>query len=109
MAHLYTMETVQDASQKNHSARHIAVFASGSGSNAKKIIEHFQSNEHASVKMVVCNKPGAGVIAIATEHHIPVLLIEKERFFRGDGYLEEFNRASIDFIVLAGFLWKIPD
>ncbi len=58
--------------------------------------------------MVVCNKPGAGVLAIAAQHNIPVLLIEKERFFRGDAYLPELKNAGIDFIALAGFLWKIP-
>ena len=40
---------------------------------------------------------------------IPVLMIEKERFFRGDSYLPELREAGISFIVLAGFLWKIPD
>ncbi len=58
--------------------------------------------------MVVCNKPGAGVLAIAAQHNIPVLLIEKERFFRGDAYLPELKNAGIDFIALAGFLWKVP-
>ena len=62
------------------------------------------------VALVVCNKPGAGVLAIAETHHIPTLMIEKERFFRGDTYLPILqDRYRIDFIVLAGFLWKVPD
>jgi phosphoribosylglycinamide formyltransferase-1 len=40
---------------------------------------------------------------------LPVLLIEKERFFRGNAYTDELQAAGIDFIVLAGFLWKVPD
>ena len=84
----------------------IAVFASGSGSNARRIIEHFQASPLARVTLVVCNRPDAGVIAIADGASIPVLLIEKERFFRGDGYLPELT--GTDLVVLAGFLWKIP-
>jgi len=86
----------------------IAVFASGSGSNAKKIIEHFRDHPQISIRMVVCNKPEAGVLQIAREEGIPVLLIEKEKFFRGNAYSDELQEAGIDFIVLAGFLWKVP-
>lgn len=87
---------------------HIAVFASGAGSNAKKIIEHFSQNQKATVALVVCNKPQAGVIQIAADHHIPVLNIERERFFKGDGYVPELKEHQVNFIVLAGFLWKVP-
>lgn len=86
----------------------IAIFASGAGSNAKKIIEHFSQSPDIKVALIVCNKPGAGVLNIAAQHHIPILIIEKEPFFRGNGYLEVLNGYSISFIVLAGFLWKIP-
>lgn len=87
---------------------HIAIFASGAGSNAQKIIDHFRN--HVSIKpgLIVCNKPGAGVLGIAKRENIPFLLIEKEKFFRGDGYVPELKEKNIDFIVLAGFLWKIP-
>lgn len=86
----------------------IAIFASGAGSNAKKIIEHFHDHPSIRVALIVCNKPGAGVISIAAENNIPVLLIEKERFFRGDAYADELKKHGTGFIVLAGFLWKIP-
>jgi phosphoribosylglycinamide formyltransferase-1 len=102
------MERVDSGSQTNRSVKHIALFASGNGSNAKKIIEYFSGNEHIIVKLVVCNKPGAGVIKIAHEYDIPLLMIEKDRFFRGDSYLNELRAYQIEFIVLAGFLWKIP-
>ncbi|MEI9955658.1 MAG: phosphoribosylglycinamide formyltransferase [Ferruginibacter sp.] len=58
--------------------------------------------------LVVCNKPGAGVLDIAAKAGIPSLLIEKEQFFKGDAYLPVLQKNNIDFIVLAGFLWKIP-
>lgn len=86
----------------------IAIFASGAGSNAQKIIEHFRYSKKARVTLIVCNNPGAAVLAIAAEEHIPVLLIEKEKFSSGNGYAEELKEKEIDMIVLAGFLWKIP-
>lgn len=87
----------------------IAIFASGAGSNARKIIEHLKGHVSIQVALIVCNKPGAGVLAIARTHQIPTLLIEKERFFKGDAYLAELQEHHIRFIVLAGFLWKVPD
>ncbi len=89
----------------------IAIFASGAGSNAQKIIDYFRAGDIATlikIALIVCNKPGAGVLEIADKESIPVLLIDKESFFRGGGYVPELRQAGIDFIVLAGFLWKIP-
>ena len=88
--------------------KHIAIFASGAGSNAQKIIEHFDKTEAVKIALIVCNNPQAGVLAIAAKYNIPTLLLEKERFFRGDHYINELKRKNIDFIVLAGFLWKLP-
>jgi len=87
---------------------HIAIFASGAGSNARRIIEHFKHHPYIKVSLIACNKPGAGVLNIAIEYGIPVLMIEKERFFRGDGYVAALDDAGIELIVLAGFLWKVP-
>ena len=50
----------------------------------------------------------AGVLTIADQYNVPTLLIEKEQFFRGNAYVDELKAAKIDFIILAGFLWKIP-
>src|SRR5687768_16469306 len=86
----------------------IAIFASGAGSNALKIIEYFGKHETIAIALIVCNRPGAGVIDIAVANNIPVLMIDKERFFRGDGHVPDLASFNIDFIVLAGFLWKIP-
>ncbi len=86
----------------------LAVAASGAGSNAQKIIEYFKGSSIANVALIVCNKPGAGVLGIAQQHGISTLLMERERFFRGDGYVPELCAAGIDLVVLAGFLWKIP-
>lgn len=86
----------------------IAIFASGTGSNALKIMQYFQQHPTISVDLLVCNKPGAGVIHHAEKYSVPVLLIEKERFFRGDAYIPVLHQHRISCIVLAGFLWKIP-
>jgi phosphoribosylglycinamide formyltransferase-1 len=100
----------------------IAIFASGTGSNAQKIVEHLASpsqtsspkergktkNLTAGVTLIVSNKSDAGVLKIAQASKIPTLIIDKEKFFRGNGYAEELKNAGIGLIVLAGFLWKIP-
>ena len=94
--------------------KYIAIFASGAGSNTEKIIQHFamdKSNSAFSVARIVLilsNKPEAGVLQIAAANNIPSLIIEKEKFFRGNSYVDELRAAKIDLIVLAGFLWKIP-
>jgi phosphoribosylglycinamide formyltransferase-1 len=93
--------------------KQIGIFASGAGSNATKIIEYFavlNKNGDASitVTLIVSNKPDAGVLKVAAAYQIPTLVIDKEKFFRGNAYIDELNAANIDFIVLAGFLWKIP-
>jgi len=87
----------------------IAIFASGAGSNAREIIRHFRNHPGVGISLIVCNKPGAGVLQIAANEKIPVLMLEKENFFRGDAYVSAIQAAGVDFIVLAGFLWKIPD
>jgi phosphoribosylglycinamide formyltransferase-1 len=86
----------------------IAIFASGTGTNAENIIKYFRNHETIAVALIVCNKPGAGVLTIASRENIPSLLIEKEEFFRGTGYQPQLKEHHINFLVLAGFLWKVP-
>jgi len=74
----------------------------------KKIIEHFIPSDKIAVALIVCNKPNARVLNIAEEHQIPTILIEKGKFFHGNHYINELKNAGITFIVLAGFLWKLP-
>jgi phosphoribosylglycinamide formyltransferase-1 len=89
--------------------KNIAIFASGAGSNAKVIIEAAQKNNvHYKVSLIVSNNPTAGVLAIAKQNNIPSLIIEKDNFFNNDFYLYLLQQHKIDYIVLAGFLWKVP-
>ena len=97
-----------EAANNDNKTINIAIFASGAGSNAAQIIQHFSSSAKIKIALIVCNKPGAGVLNIAANAGIPSLLIEKEQFFKGDTYLPELQKHPIDFIVMAGFLWKIP-
>ncbi len=87
----------------------LAIFASGAGSNAEKIIETFCDNNSISISLIVCNNPSAGVLKIAESKKIPFLILEKEKFFNGNGFVDELKAAEISFIVLAGFLWKVPE
>jgi phosphoribosylglycinamide formyltransferase-1 len=88
--------------------RSIIIFASGTGSNAQKIIDFFRNDPAVNVCLIVSNKPEAGVLNIAENEGIPTLVIEKERFFRGDAYIKDLHDFHPALIVLAGFLWKLP-
>ena len=87
----------------------IAIFASGRGSNALKIIEYFEGHEHVRVGLIVSNKSEAPVLTMAKQHNVPTLVLERETFYQSRNILENLTIYSIDFIVLAGFLWLIPE
>jgi phosphoribosylglycinamide formyltransferase 1 len=86
----------------------IAIFASGTGTNAQRIIDYFRHHPSIKIALIVSNKPGAGVLTIAGKENIPSLILEKDHFFMGDAYTTELQAKQIGFIILAGFLWKIP-
>ncbi len=88
--------------------KHIAIFASGTGSNAKKIIDYFKHHNNISVSLIVSNKADAPVLDIARENGIPTLVIDREYFYQTTSILKKFNEYLIDFVVLAGFLWLVP-
>lgn len=108
LGHRIGVGKTQNSKLKTQNLKHLVIFASGAGSNAQQIINHFRKSAAAKVVLLACNKPGAGVITIAEKENIPVLLIEKERFFKEDAYLPEIKKAGADLLILAGFLWKIP-
>lgn len=88
--------------------QHIAIFASGTGSNAKKIIEYFWDNSNIKVSLVVCNKPGAGVLALAEAAGVETLLLRRQAFYETEALVDELQARHISLIVLAGFLWLVP-
>jgi formyltetrahydrofolate-dependent phosphoribosylglycinamide formyltransferase len=96
------------SSSQHSPLTYIAIFASGTGSNAQKIIDHFHGHPSIKIALIVTNNPLAGVLNIAKKEGLPTLIIEREKFLKGDAYLPELKEKNIQFIVLAGFLWKIP-
>jgi phosphoribosylglycinamide formyltransferase-1 len=86
----------------------IAVFASGTGSNARRIMQHFQHSDAVQVRLVVSNKADAGVLDIAHGMGVETLIINRTSFYHSEAIIEELRKRDIRFIALAGFLWLIP-
>ncbi|MDR1743049.1 MAG: phosphoribosylglycinamide formyltransferase [Dysgonamonadaceae bacterium] len=87
----------------------IAIFASGSGSNAENIAEYFSGNKEIQISLILSNKADAFVHERAKKWGIPSLTCPKKEFDEGKRILEILRDHNIGFIVLAGFLLKIPD
>lgn len=88
--------------------KQLAIFASGRGSNAQKIVEYFQDIEDVNVQLIISNKASAAVLDMANENGISTLVIKRKQFYETQNLLNELANFQIDFIVLAGFLWLIP-
>jgi phosphoribosylglycinamide formyltransferase-1 len=87
----------------------IAIFASGTGSNARKIIEHFYTKDNHQVKLIISNKRTAAVLNIADEYEdVCKFVLERDYFYQSEDLLNILQEERIDNIVLAGFLWLIP-
>ena len=86
----------------------IAIFASGSGSNAENIIQYFAQKPQFCVKSVFCNVPDAYVLERAKKYRIPTFVFNREEFRNPDKVFRQLQEQEIDFIVLAGFLWLMP-
>jgi phosphoribosylglycinamide formyltransferase-1 len=89
--------------------KNIAIFASGSGTNAENIINYFSTKNTAKVVLVLSNKPDALVLLRAEKLSVPSVFFDRHDFYETGNVLEELRRYEIDFIVLAGFLWLVPD
>ena len=86
----------------------IAIFASGSGTNAEEIIRYFVLSEKYKVALVFSNRPKAGVLERAKRLGVPFEVLEKKDL-TGPALMALMKRYEIDFIVLAGFLCMVPD
>ncbi len=86
----------------------LAIFASGGGSNAEKIIQYFAIHASIDISLVVSNKSDAGVLNIAEEHLIKSLIINKNSFWGSNEVIDYLRDEKIDYIILAGFLWLVP-
>lgn len=88
--------------------KRIAIFASGSGSNAQKIMEYFKRNDLAEVNIVLSNNPDAYVLQRADNFEIPTHVFNRKGFYQSDEVLKLLQNLKTDLIVLAGFLWLVP-
>ncbi|MDR2853988.1 MAG: phosphoribosylglycinamide formyltransferase [Prevotellaceae bacterium] len=86
----------------------VAIFASGSGTNAENIIRFFGANDEFSF-LVITNKEDAFVLERAKNLNVPSCFFPKENFATGEKILNFLESNKVDFIVLAGFLLKIPE
>ena len=87
--------------------KRIAIFASGSGTNAENMIKYFENSDKIRVSKVYCNKKNAGVFERCLRLNIPCSWFSKEAFYDSSRVLHDVQLHA-DFVVLAGFLWKIP-
>lgn len=88
--------------------KRLAIFASGSGSNAEKIAEYVAANAAIDVSLILTNNPKAGVIDRARRLHIPVVSFDRQTFYDSERIVELLKNQAIDLVVLAGFMWLIP-
>ena len=88
--------------------KRIAIFASGSGSNAQKLMELFKKNNDAEIALVLTNNSDAYVLQRADNFEIPTHIFSRHEFYKTDDVIDLLRSLEIDLIVLAGFLWLIP-
>jgi phosphoribosylglycinamide formyltransferase-1 len=93
---------------KDKEHKHIAIFASGNGTNAQAIIDHFKNHPNIKVALIVTNNKTAGVIQIAKANRIPFDIISSAELKDEETVLDILDLYQIDLIVLAGFLLLIP-
>ncbi|WP_345103471.1 phosphoribosylglycinamide formyltransferase [Mucilaginibacter panaciglaebae] len=88
--------------------KRIAIFASGSGSNAQKIMEHFKRSPEAEVVLILTNNPQAYVLQRADNFEIPSHIFTRHELYETDDIIRMLKNLQVDLIVLAGFLWLVP-
>jgi phosphoribosylglycinamide formyltransferase 1 len=89
--------------------KRLAIFASGSGTNAQAIVDYFKNKEKYVVKLILSNKSDAYVLERAKSLNIPSLVFDKDTFYNSHKILHLLEKEQIDLVILAGFLWLIPD
>lgn len=89
--------------------KNIAIFASGNGTNAECIADFFKNNNAVQVKLILSNKPDAGVLKRAERMGIESFVFNREMFYHSSEVISKLETVNIDLIVLAGFLWLVPE
>jgi len=88
--------------------KNVIIFASGSGSNAQRLLEYFEHHPHIRVAALFSNNPNAYALKRAETFHVPALLFNREEFYKSDRVLQQLAAFKPALIVLAGFLWLVP-
>lgn len=86
----------------------IAIFASGAGTNAENLIRYFRTSDVAQVVLVLTNKAQAGVLDRAHQLEVPTYIFDKETLNSTSEVIDRLKEARIDWVILAGFLLKVP-
>lgn len=89
--------------------KRVVLFASGSGSNVENIASYFKNNNQVEIVAVYCNNAKAYVIERCQKLDIPCRLFGRKEFYEDDAVIRELQHQKVDLIVLAGFLWLVPD
>ncbi len=89
--------------------KNIAIFASGSGSNAERLTNYFADSKHINVVLFLTNNKDAGVIARGQRLNIPSVIFNKNSFSNTNKIVTLLVNQQVDYVVLAGFLWLIPE
>jgi phosphoribosylglycinamide formyltransferase 1 len=87
----------------------LAIFASGSGSNAENIIRFFISHKYISVRLVLSNNKDAFVHERARQLNVKSISFSRDQLYNEDFILELLRKESISHVILAGFMWLIPE
>lgn len=87
----------------------IALFASGSGTNAQAIIQYFADNKFIKVDSLWSNNPRAYALERARDYGIESFVFDRRQFYKSEEVVEILKSRKIDLIVLAGFLWLVPE
>lgn len=88
--------------------KNIALFVSGTGSNARKIIEYFQDKDTVNCPLLISNKPTAPALTMAERYGLETMVLDRTDFYESEDILTVLEKYDIHLIVLAGFLWLIP-
>jgi phosphoribosylglycinamide formyltransferase-1 len=86
----------------------LAIFASGSGTNAEAIMKYFQNHSQISVALLLSNNPNAFALERAKKFNVPSRIFDKQQFRESDEVLKWLRESEITHVVLAGFLWLLP-
>ena len=89
--------------------RNIAIFASGSGTNTENLVHFFRTSPFGQVSLVLTNRPDAGVIQRVQSNDIECIVFNRSQFYDTNEVVDLLVERGIEFVILAGFLWLVPD